>query len=294
MTKKTQRTAQAGHRDPRVTVRNARFQQWQSYLTTRAKRTKSGRFLIQGVRPLTLALEHDWPIETVLYRVDGSALSGWARGVLDGWSGEKVGVSGELMAELGEKADLAPELIAVAKTRQRGVGALASTSGAPLLVVFDRPTSPGNLGTLIRSADAFGADAVVVTGHAADPFDPQCVRASTGSLFALPVYTATDADEVLAMRERTRRDGRDLMIVGTDEGSEAPIFEHDFGGGTILVIGNETRGMSASWRAACDVTVSIPIGGAASSLGAPSAGAVCLYEIARQRRGASLTARQRR
>ncbi|MFC9790338.1 TrmH family RNA methyltransferase [Rhodococcus sp. NPDC127528] len=284
MTKKTQRTtAQSGHRDPRVTVRNARFQQWQSYLGTRAKRTKAGRFLIQGVRPLTLAIEHDWPIETLLYRVDGAPLSAWARGVMGAWSGEKVGVSGELMAELGEKADAAPELIAVAKTRQRGLGAFVPTSGAPLVVVFDRPSSPGNLGTLIRSANAFGADAVVVAGHAADPFDPQCVRASTGSLFALPVYSAADANEVLAMRERLRRSGRDLMIVGTDEDGAVPIFEHDFGGGTILVIGNETRGMSASWRAACDVTVSIPIGGAASSLGAPSAGAVCLYEIARQR-----------
>lgn len=284
MTKKTTRPTH-GH-DAKVTVRNARFQQWQSYLSTRAKRTKAARFLIQGVRPLTLALEHDWPAEALLYRLDGPPLSAWARGVLEEWRHEKVGVSGELMRELGEKSDSDPELIAVAKTRQRGLGSLTlRTAGdaAPLLVVFDRPTSPGNLGTLVRSADAFGADAVIVTGHAADPYDPQCVRASTGSLFAMPVYAAADASEVLAFRDRQRAGGVELRIVGTDEDGDVPIFGHDFTGGTILVVGNETRGMSAGWRQACDVTVSIPIGGAASSLGAPSAGAVCLYEAARQR-----------
>ncbi|MFD4183166.1 TrmH family RNA methyltransferase [Rhodococcus sp. NPDC058514] len=271
-----------GARDARVTVRNARFQQWESYLNTRAKRTKAARFLIQGVRPLTLAIEHDWPLETLLYRIDGPPLSAWAREILDGWKHEKVGVSGELMAELGEK-DASPELIAIAKQRHRGPGSLALAGPAPLLVVVDRPSSPGNLGTLIRSANAFGADAVIVAGHAADPYDPQCVRASTGSLFAVPVLTVADADEVLAYRARARDGGTELRIVGTDEDGDMAIFQHDFTGGTILVIGNETRGMSASWRAACDVTVSIPIGGAASSLGAPSAGAVCLYEIARQR-----------
>lgn len=271
---------------PKVTVRNARFQQWQSYLTTRAKRTKAGRFLIQGVRPLTLALEHDWPIETILYRVDGPVLSEWARGIVDGWAGEKIGVAGELLAELGERSESAPELIGVAKARTRSLAGLTLRRGEqePVVVVFDRPSSPGNLGTLIRSADAFGADAVIVTGHAADPFDPQCVRASTGSLFAVPVFTAADPGEVVAFRDRQ---SRDLQIVGTDEDGDATIFDHDLRGGTILVIGNETRGMSAAWRGACDTTVSIPIGGAASSLGAPSAGAVCLYEVTRQRAGAT-------
>ncbi|MGW5074929.1 TrmH family RNA methyltransferase [Rhodococcus sp. NPDC004095] len=280
MTKKTARRTPGGQ--PRVTVRNARFQQWQSYLTTRAKRTKAGRFLIQGVRPLTLALEHEWPVETLLFRVDGPPLSEWARGALERWSGETVGVAGELLAELGERSESAPELIAVAKTRMRPLSALTLRRGerAPLLVVFDRPSSPGNLGTLIRSADAFGADAVVVTGHATDPFDPQCVRASTGSLFAMPVFTAADPDEVVAFRGRQKME---MQIVGTDEHGAVTIADHDLRGGTILVIGNETRGMSAAWRGACDVTVSIPIGGAASSLGAPSAGAVCLYEVTRQR-----------
>ncbi|MGV9863196.1 TrmH family RNA methyltransferase [Rhodococcus koreensis] len=280
------RTPSARHRPASsvlVTTRNARFQQWQSYLTNRAKRTKAGRFLIQGVRPLNLALEHDWPIESLLHRIDGPPLSDWARELLATRSVEQIGVSAELMAELGEKTDAAPELIAVAKTRAPRLKDLRLQS-VPLIVVFDRPTSPGNLGTLVRSANAFGADAVVVVGHGADPFDPRSVRASTGSLFAMPVVTVSSVDEILAFRAARRASGTDLHIVGTDETGSVTIDAHDFGGGTVLVIGNETRGMSAAWRGACDTVVNIPIGGAASSLGAPSAGAVALYEIARQRR----------
>ncbi|WP_072687659.1 TrmH family RNA methyltransferase [Rhodococcus marinonascens] len=266
-----------------VTARNARFQQWQSYLTNRAKRTKAGRFLIQGVRPLNLALEYNWPIESLLHRIDGPPLSVWAREVLASRSLEQIGVSAELMTELGEKTSAVPELMAVAKTRTPRLKDLRQQS-APLIVVFDRPSSPGNLGTLVRSADAFGADAVVVVGHGADPFDPQSVRASTGSLFAMPVVTVSAVEEILAFRESRRESGTDLQIVGTDESGSVTVDAHDFTGGTVLVIGNETRGMSAAWRQACDTVVTIPIGGAASSLGAPSAGAVVLYEIARQRR----------
>lgn len=265
-----------------VTTRNARFQQWQSFLSNRTKRSRAGLFLIQGVRPLNVALDRDWPIEAILHRVGGGALSEWARDVTNRAGVEHIGVSTDLMAELGEKSGTVPEVIAVARTRHPRLRDV-NLAAAPLVVVFDRPTSPGNLGTLIRTADAFGADAVVVVGHGADPYDPQAVRASTGSLFALPVVTVSSVDEVLAFRDSWRDRGTDMTVVGTDETGSVVIDGHDFTTGTMLVVGNETKGMSAAWRQACDVVVNIPIGGAASSLGAPSAGAVGLYEIARQR-----------
>ncbi|MBT1192538.1 rRNA methyltransferase [Rhodococcus kroppenstedtii] len=266
--------------------RNARFQQWQSYLTTRAKRTKAGLFVVQGVRPVSMALGRAWPVEAVLVRSEG-ALSTWAddavaQGRRSG--AEIVSVAPDLMVELGERADQPPEVLLVARTRQLDLTDWTPDAPAPVIVVVDRPSSPGNLGTLIRSADAFGASAVVVTGHAADPFDPVAVRATTGSLFGIPVAAAAGPTDVLAVVERLRAAGTETTVVGTDETGDRVIDEHDFRTGTVLVVGNETRGMSAAWREACDVTVSIPIGGTASSLGAPSAGAVGLYEIARQRR----------
>ena len=260
----------------RVGSRNATFQQWQAYLANRNKRHRDGRFLIHGVRPITLAVEHRWPLETLLVRDDGKR-SAWARDLLAG-TPNAIAVAPDLLAELGERDGEPPEVIAVAHTRDTPLRRFTATENA-VVVVFDRPSSPGNLGTLIRSADAFGAAAVIVCGHGADQYDPRCVRASTGSLFAVPVFRVSGPDEVLAWRGR-----HPAQIVGTDETGATEIAQHDFAGPTVLVVGNETRGMSAAWRDVCDECVQIPIGGAASSLGAPSAAAVCLYEIDRQRR----------
>ncbi len=98
--------------DLRVTTRNARFQQWQALLTNRTKRQRSGEFLVQGVRPITLALQHGWQIRALLYDSDVH-LSAWARGVLDTVDTTTVAVAGALMRELGGKTDTGPEILAV-------------------------------------------------------------------------------------------------------------------------------------------------------------------------------------
>lgn len=164
----------------KVTTRNATFQHWQALLTNRAKRQRAGEFLVHGVRPITLAVEHGWPVRSVLHP-DRQRLSGWAQGILDRVPAGRVAVAPELLRELGGKDELSPELLLVAELPEDRIDRIPA--GADLLVVaFDRPTSPGNVGTLIRSADAFGASGVAITGHAADPYDPKSVRASTGSL----------------------------------------------------------------------------------------------------------------
>ena len=97
----------------RVTARNARFQQWAALLDNRTKRQRSGEFIVQGVRPITLALRNGWPIKTLLYDADG-ATSRWARETLAAAAAAKVAVAPELLHELGEKTDAPPELLAVA------------------------------------------------------------------------------------------------------------------------------------------------------------------------------------
>jgi 23S rRNA (uridine2479-2'-O)-methyltransferase len=262
-----------------VSTRNARFQQWEALLANRSKRMRSGLFLIHGVRPITLAVETGWPIESLLLSATRRR-SPWAAGVLAAVEAPRFAVSDELLRELGGKDDETPELVAVGRLRPDDLDRVDVGGEAPLLVVFDRPTSPGNLGTLVRSADAFGARGVLVVGHAADIYDPRTVRASTGSLFTLPVVHAPAAADVLTWLGGQRDD---LCIVGTDETGTTTVDRLDFSGPTVLVVGNETSGMSAAWRAACSHVASIPIGGAASSLNAASAATVVLYEAARQR-----------
>jgi TrmH family RNA methyltransferase len=259
----------------RISSKNATFQQWQALLTNRQKRQRAGEFLVQGVRPITLAIQHGWPLRALIYDAE-RALSNWATQTLDTVKTERVAMTAELIAELGEKADEPPELVAVAELPPDDFGRVNITDRF-LGLAFDRPNTPGNIGTLIRSADAFGAACLIVTGHAADPYDPKSVRASTGSLFAVPVIRTASAHEVLGWVNKN------VTIAGTDESGTTDIADHDLTGPTLLAIGNETSGLSSAWREACDVLLRIPIVGSASSLNAANAGTIALYEAARQR-----------
>jgi TrmH family RNA methyltransferase len=162
---------------------------------------------------------------------------------------------------------------------------LGRPAGSLLVTVFDRPANPGNIGTLIRSADAFGGTGLVVTGHGADPYDPRCVRASTGSFFSVPVVRAPSHQEVIDWVGALRSAGSPVVVVGTDETGAVDVREADLAQPVLLVIGNETTGLTAAWRAECDVLVSLPMTGSASSLNAATAGSIVLYEAMHQRSG---------
>jgi TrmH family RNA methyltransferase len=289
----------------RVTARNASFQQWQALLSNRKKRQRAGELVVQGVRPITLALRHGWPVRALIYDAD-RPLSKWAAAIVEGGTVEgstvegstvedgapaaggaqRVAMAGDLLRELGEKESEAPELVAVVAMPADDYARIPA--GPDFLgVVLDRPASPGNIGTVVRSADAFGAAGVIVTGHGADPYDPKSVRASTGSVFAVPVVRDDGPAAVLEWVQQVRRSGVPLTVLGTDENGDVEAAGQDLTGPALLVVGNETTGLSEGWRAACDRIVRIPITGSASSLNAASAATVLLYEAARQRASAA-------
>lgn len=269
----------------RITRPNARFQQWEALLRNRTKRQRSGEFIVQGVRPITLALMNDWPVRAVIYDAD-RPLSRWAHQIVDDAGSLRVAMAPELLHQLSDKDEDMLEVVVVLELLLDDLDRIRV--GPDFLgVVFDRPSSPGNVGTMVRSLDAFGGAGLIVTGHAADPYDPKAVRASTGSLLATPVVRVPSHREVLAWVRRHREAGRPITIIGTDEHGTDEIADVDLSGPTLLVVGNETAGLSSAWREACDVMARIPIGGSASSLNAASAATVTLYEAARQRSRAS-------
>ncbi|MFI5690543.1 TrmH family RNA methyltransferase [Kribbella sp. NPDC051586] len=262
----------------RISSRNARFQVWQASLTNRTKRQRAGEFLVQGVRPISVAVDNGWLVRTVI--TDASRRpSKWASELLQRVPGaERVAMAPELLAELCEKDDPA-ELIAVLELPADDLDRIPV--GPEFLgVVFDRPTGPGNIGSIIRSADAFGAAGLIVTGHAADVYDPKAVRATTGSLFAVPAVRVPSHREVL---DWVRRSPVPIVVVGTDEHGSTDVYDFDFTQPVLLLIGNETAGLSSAWKEAADQLVRIPITGSASSLNAANAATATLYEISRQR-----------
>jgi TrmH family RNA methyltransferase len=247
---------------------NAEFQVLAALLTNRQTRNRENAFVVQGVRNIDAALAHGWTVRSALMPL-GAKPSPWATGVLDRVD-ERVELAPTLFDELAEREDRPELLLAVEKRKVT----LDQLSIGPIFVatVLDRPSSPGNIGTIIRTTDALGGSAVIVTGHAADPYDPRCVRASTGSFFAVPIVEV----DTLA--------GWDVPLVATDERGDTSLDELP-AAPVAYLFGNETTGLSRALRDVATCTVAIPMQGTASSLNIAAAHAIVLFAAMSTRRG---------
>ena len=160
---------------------------------------------------------------------------------------------------------------------------LGLLSGAPKLVaVAVGVGEPGNAGTLIRIADATGADAVVLTGSSVDPYNGKCLRSSAGSIFNVPVVVDADTDAVLAALAQAG-----LQVLATTLEGELSLDDADsvLAAPSAWLFGPEAQGLPAGAAAAADHRVRIPMSGAAESLNVAAAAAICLYQSARVQRG---------
>lgn len=270
----------------RIHSENNDFQYVDALRRNREKRHRSKEFLVEGVRLINQARAAQWEINAFLYSFE-KHLSDWAQNILEQSSAQThFELPLPLLAKLSGK-EATSELIAVASMPEDRLSRIPL--GADLrVVIFDRPSSPGNLGTIIRSADAFGVDGMVVTGHAVDLYDPETLSATAGSFFALPVVRVPSMKELTEWLESVRQTVDGVTLVGSSAKATKDVSTHDFTGPTILVVGNETWGMSARFKEICDAIVRIPIVGSASSLNVASATSILLYELDRQRRAAAL------
>jgi 23S rRNA (uridine2479-2'-O)-methyltransferase len=248
----------------------------------RRLRNKSREFLVEGVRSINEALRCRWTINALVYARE-KRLSDWAQGILDRTEARThLELADHLVRKLSQKEETS-ELLAVVAMPEDDLARIP-VGDELLAVVFDRPASPGNLGTLISSCDALGADGLIITGHAADAYDPETVRATTGSCFCVPVVRLPSQHELLPWFEGLKQRLAGFQIVGTSAKAQVPIAEHDFTAPTVLLVGNENHGLSVAYRALCDAMVTIPMEGSATSLNVACATSILLYEVARQRR----------
>lgn len=163
-------------------------------------------------------------------------------------------------------------------------GGSASRDGTPrLIAVLAHVRDPGNAGTVIRAADATGADAVVLTEASVDPYNPKCVRSTTGSIFHVPVVAGPSLADVVSV---LRAAGCQMLAAdgAGDEDLDAMADEQRLGDPTAWVFGNEAWGMSQEDRDLADAVVRVPIHGRAESLNLAMAATVCLYASARAQR----------
>lgn len=265
-----------------IHVKNNDFQHIEVLKQNRYKRHRYGKFFVEGVRNINAALSCGWSIDAWIYS-EHKPLSDWAKDVLKrGKAALHYKMALPLMEALSDKEETS-ELLAVVKMKEQSLEKIPLKSDL-LVAIFDRPSSPGNLGTVIRSCDALKVDALLVTGHAADLYDPATIKASVGAMFSLPVVLLESSEKVKPLLERLEGGAIPYQIVGTSAKADGWVDDHDFRKATLVVIGNETSGMSAAYKDLCHRTVSIPISGTATSLNVGCAASIVLYEIDRQRR----------
>lgn len=270
-------------REVKIYSENNDFQFVETIKRNRTKRHRAGCFFVEGVNQINALLKSSFKVRS-LYFSREQKLSGWAEEVLAGSRAEThYNLPESLMQKLSEKEERS-ELIALAEMATDDPARLPLKQGG-LYLVFDRPGNRGNLGSIIRSADALGCDGLIVTGHAVDIYDQETIRAGLGAFFTLPFVRMSSPAEVSGWAAKLGEAAGDMQIVGTTVKTESFIDDCDFKKTTVLLLGNETKGLSAGYKEIAHSMVKIPIFGTASSLNVACAASIMLYEISRQRRG---------
>lgn len=245
-------------------------------LERKKARQESGLFLAEGMRLVAEGLERGWRAETVCVSASvadrpavaalaGEAASAGARVVL---------MPDALIAKLTGKDN--PGAV-VAAFHQRLASLEHLAAGRDLWIALYEVRDPGNLGTIIRTADCAGLGGVILVGTCCDPFSVEAVRASMGSIFDVAVAPA-GLDALLAWRN-----ARGARIVAASLNADTRHDRHDMRGPTILLMGNEQAGLPQEAESACDALVRLPMRGGADSLNLAQASAILIYEAWRQR-----------
>ncbi len=248
-------------------------------LARRAVRVRTGRFVVDGPQGVREAVRYAAERVVDLYLTPEAAqrhrdIADAARGAglwLHEVSDEVMGAMAGSDTPQGVLAVLRDEPVSLAQVLARQ---------PRVLVVLAQVRDPGNAGTVIRGADALGADAVLVGEASVDILAPKVVRSTAGSLFHVPVVTGLELARTLA----TLR-GRGIRLLAADGAGTVTLPEADLTGPHAWVMGNEARGLPEDLRAACDEVVRVPIRGRAESLNLAMAATLCLYSssVARSR-----------
>lgn len=249
-------------------------------LAARSTRDAEGRFVLDGVRLIEEALAANVPLEVCVYDPAAPRASSRLAALLETLRdrGVRLVPAAPHVIAAASQVETPQGIVAVAGFPQTAPAA-ALDDAALLLVVADGIQDPGNLGTIVRVADAAAATAVAITGTAADPHHPKTVRATMGSLFHLPVFEMETEALIGALWDRAVR------VLVADQRGATEYSSADYRPPIALVFGSEAVGPDPRWIAAAAAMLRIPIHGRAESLNVAMAAGLLLYEARRARRG---------
>lgn len=248
-------------------------------LNRRPHRDETGLLLVEGYREVKRALDNGWKPRWLFY-CPGLYLGKNEPAVV----AEAAGAGAELF-ECVEHVfrkmayrDRPEGLLAVGPQLRRTLADLDLPAANPLVIVAEAVEKPGNLGTILRSADAAGVDAVIVCDRCTDLSNPNVVRASIGTLFSVPVVEATSEDALAWLRERG------IRVLAASPHADQEYTAADLTRPTALIVGSEQYGLDEFWMKNAELKVRIPMLGQVDSLNVATATTILLYEAVRQRK----------
>lgn len=243
------------------------------------ERREQGRILIDGAREIHRAVASGVRVVEAFVSIEQvEALGGEARAALtalESTDAQLVEVTPRVLARLAY-GDRDEGLVAVAEAPDVTLEHLQPPD-APLLGVIEGVEKPGNLGAILRSADGAGLDGLIVADPGTDPFNPNVIRASLGTVFSVPLAVASTGEVLAWLRER------EIRIVAARVDASIDYTDVDLAGAVAIALGSEARGLSDAWGELAAASVRVPMLGIADSLNVSATAAVLFYEALRQR-----------
>lgn len=251
-------------------------------LMNRRERDATKRYLIEGQREVQRAFETNTPIEALFLCKDffASEREGLALVSLLDEKGVELFMCSEAVFKKMSYRDSPDGFLAIGIQQRKTLSdldAILQKTTKPLLLVAEGVEKPGNLGTLLRSCDAAGVDALILSDKLTDIYNPNVVRASVGTLFSIPVIEAEGQEIIRYLKKNQIK-----IIALTPEGAR-PYTECPLDQGFAVVVGTEHEGLSPLWKKEADVCAAIPMHGLADSLNVSTAATIILYEALRKR-----------
>lgn len=235
-------------------------------------RKQSGTFLIEGQREIELAQKGGYEIETLLFLPE---ISSELEAKKLSRSAELIEISKEVYQKLAYR-DTTEGILAIAKSKNLSLSEL-NLGENPLILVAEAPEKPGNIGAILRTADAANLDAVIIANPKSDLYNPNIVRSSVGCLFTNHIATGT-TEEIIAFLK-----AKNISIYCATLQNSTGYHTQDYTTPTALVVGTEATGLTQEWRDNATQNIIIPMQGAIDSMNVSVAAAILIFEAKRQR-----------
>jgi TrmH family RNA methyltransferase len=238
-------------------------------------RKKTSLFVIEGKRELSLAIKGDYTIETLYYYADLFSASEAAS--LEIYGIDIIEITKAVYEKVAHR-ETTEGVIAVAKAKEFDLNTLEFKCKNPLILVAEAPEKPGNIGALLRTADAANVDAIIISNPLTDLYNPNIIRSSVGGVFTVPIVMGASEDVIAYLKKHN------ISIYAATLQNSVEYDSVDYKKATALVVGAESTGLSSLWREAATAKIRIPMQGKIDSMNVSVAAGILVFEAKRQRK----------